>query len=235
MVQPYFIFNGKDSREMGVVVETLPTIQRPKRKVTRYDVTGRDGALEVDEGGYDGYTTTMKINAFGQKLETLNAWLDGDGWFITSDEPDRQLWVVMDAQLKGTRYNVSGACYDSITITLYIHPWRYIIPADASTEYTEFPIAITNPYAWESRPKITIEGSGEITLTVNANMMTLNDITDGIIIDSELMDCMNLTKTALMNSHANIDEFPTFQPGGNTISVSGTVTKITVEPRWRVL
>ena len=109
MAQPYFIFKGIDSRDMGVVVETLPTIQRPRRKITRYDVTGRDGALEVDEGGYDGYTTTMKINAFGQKLETLNAWLDGDGWFITSDEPDRQLWVVMDAQLKGTRYNVSGA------------------------------------------------------------------------------------------------------------------------------
>lgn len=220
---------------MGVVVETLPTIQRPKRKITRYDVTGRDGALEVDEGGYDGYQTTLQINAYGKAPEEINAWLDGEGWFITSDAPDRQMWVVLDAQHKNTRYNVSGACYDSITITMYVHPYRYIVPADAATEYTEFPILLENPYAWAAKPRITVYGSGEITLTVNANIMTLNDITDGIIIDSEMMDCMNLTKTELMNMHVNIDEFPILQSGGNTISVSGTVTKIAIEPRWRVL
>lgn len=231
---PYFIYNDIDSRDMGVIVTSLPAIQRPQRKVTRYDVTGRDGALEVDEGGYNGYQTTMSVNVFGQDLAKIFAWLNGEGWFISSDDPSLKMWVVLDAQPKSTRLNVNGVSYDTLSVTLYIHPFRYAV-ADSSSEYTSSPIMITNPNSIESRPKITIEGTGDILVTVNANQMAFTDLTDGIIIDSELMDCMNLTQTALMNQYATIDEFPTFQAGGNTISVDGTVTKITIDPRWRVL
>ena len=231
---PYFIFNDVDSRDMGVVVTSLPTVQRPQRRVTRYTVTGRSGDLEVDEGGYNGYQTTMGVNVFGQDLATIFSWLDGEGWFISSDDPSLKLWVVLDAQPKTARLNVDGACYDTLTVTLYIHPFRYAV-ADSTQEFTSFPILITNPNKVESRPKITIEGSGDILVTVNALQMAFTDLTDGIIVDSELMDCMNLTQTALMNLCATMDDFPTLQPGGNTISVDGTVTKITIDPRWRVL
>lgn len=231
---PYFIFNGVDSRDMGVVVTSLPTVQRPQRKVTRYKVTGRDGDLEVDEGGYNGYQTTFGVNVFGQDLATIFSWLNGEGWFISSDDPSLKMWVVLDAQIKGTRFNVNGASYDTLTVTGYFHPFRYAVD-DYTTEYTTFPILLTNPSAIESRPKLTIEGSGDILVTVNALQMAFVGLTDGIIVDSELMDCMNLEQTALMNQYATMDDFPTLQPGGNTISVDGTVTKITIDPRWRVL
>lgn len=234
MAEPYFIFDGKDSRDMGIIVESLPTIQRPRRKVTRFDVTGRDGPLEVDDGGYDGYQTTLQINAFGQKLEKLFAWLTGEGWFVSSDEPDRAMWVSLDAQIKGKRF-FCGACYDSLTVTLYIYPYRYIYPMTATTEYTTFPATITNPHAIASKPRIKIEGSGDIIVNVNAQQMAFTDLTDGIIVDSELMECLNLTETALMNGNASMEDFPELVPGANMISISGSVTKITVTPRWRVL
>lgn len=233
MQEPYILFAGQDSRDMGVVVEELPAIQGPRRKVTRYDVTGRDGPIEVDDGGYDGYQTTMKLNAFGQKREKLFSWLTGEGWLITSDEPDRAMWVSIDAQIKAKRFFVD-ACYDTLTVTLYIYPYRYIWPAKPAQEFTTFPAIVTNEYAEASEPKIRIEGSGDAIVTINAQQMAFTGLTDGIIVDSELKDCMNLSETALMNANATMDDFPRLAPGANMISISGAVTKITVTPRWRV-
>lgn len=234
MENPYFIFAEKDSRDMGVIVESLPTIQRPRRKVTRFDVTGRDGPIEVDDGGYDGYQTTMNVNANGQAREKLFAWLTGEGWLITSDEPNRAMWASLDAQIKTKRF-FCGACYDTLTVTAYIYPYRYVYPMTAAIECTSFPATITNPHAISSRPRLTIEGSGDVIVTVNAQQMAFTDLTDGIIVDSELMECLNLSETALMNGNAAMEAFPEFASGANMISVSGSVTKITVLPRWRVL
>ena len=93
---------------------------------------------------------------------------------------------------------------------------------------------MTNEYAEASEPKIRIEGSGDAIVTINAQQMAFTGLTDGIIVDSELKDCMNLSETALMNANATMDEFPLLAPGANMISISGAVTKITVTPRWRV-
>ena len=48
----YFIYNGKDSRDMGVILESLPPITRPKRRMETLTIPGRNGTLCIDEGTY---------------------------------------------------------------------------------------------------------------------------------------------------------------------------------------
>ena len=41
--------------------------------------------------------------------------------------------------------------------------------------------------------------------------------------------------TTLLNSKAGFDEFPVLDPGDNSISWTGAVTKVEIVPRWRCL
>ena len=55
-----------------------------------------------------------------------------------------------------------------------------------------------------------------------------------IIIDSQLMECMNAEESELKNSMVSMDEFPRLKPGANAVSWTGEITEFKVEkPRWR--
>ena len=53
-----------------------------------------------------------------------------------------------------------------------------------------------------------------------------------IVIDSVLQEAYQ--GTTLMNDHMN-GEFPVLKPGANAISWTGAVTKIVIQPNWRML
>ena len=63
-------------------------------------------------------------------------------------------------------------------------------------------------------------------------------MTDGVIIDSEQQDAIDYDDgLTLRNDLVVLDEFPKLLPGANVISWSGTgtVSSVTVLPRWRYL
>jgi phage-related protein len=61
----------------------------------------------------------------------------------------------------------------------------------------------------------------------------LEGVSGGAILDTELMDVLNLAGTQLLNNIATLDEFPTLKPGTNIVSWTGNVTRLTITPRWR--
>ena len=60
----YFIYNGKDSRDMGVILESLPPITRPKRRMETLTIPGRNGTLCIDEGTYESNPISLKCTLF---------------------------------------------------------------------------------------------------------------------------------------------------------------------------
>ena len=237
-MEPYFIFRGIDSRDIGVVVEDMFDVHRPKRNVQTVQVPGRDGRLTQDDGTYDTYTISGKINCFGAPLSDVYAWLSGSGDLILGDEPTRSIRASATAQIKNTRFRFDG-CYDSLQVSFECQPFRYHIEQTEGDDViiTSSPHTVTNPGTYKSAPQMTIEGTGNIVLTIGTQIVEIEELEDGIIIDSEMGDCFDLTKTRLLNSQVTLmdDEFPTLQPGANIISWTGTVTKITITPRWRDL
>ena len=91
---------------------------------------------------------------------------------------------------------------------------------------------ITNPGSVYSEPKITLTGSGDITLMVGTTIVELMDISGSIVIDSALQEAY--IGNTLMNDHM-CGDFPVLKPGQNAVSWSGTVTRVVVKPNWRFL
>lgn len=233
MSEPYVIFKGVDSRELGVVMEKLPEFFRPLRNVELIQVSGRSGRLEQDDETHDVYTTSMKVNCFGVPYRDVYAWLSGAGWLISSDEPDRAVWASMHMPINPTRMRVEEKCYHSLICTVYCQPYRYFYPEADDAVVTATPGEIDNPGTWKAEPEITIRGSGDISVTLGQYQMGFEGLADGIIVDCEMEECFSLDKSQLMNSYADIEEFPRLQPGANYIQWTGNVESVTVRRRCR--
>lgn len=233
----WIIFNGVDSRDMGVLIEQLPDFHRPKRSVTYTPVSGRDGRLSIDEGTYDVYQATMRINCFGARLKDVYEWLSGTGWLITSLEPDRRVMVDLHMQISDKHYRLASAkCMDSLTVSVYCQPFRYFWPDAAADTITATPYTVNNTGTAPSRPRLTIYGNGDVSVMIGTEyFLQFEGLSGGVIVDCEMQECMSLDETQLLNSIATIDEFPTLKPGRNAVSWTGSVTRIIVEKRCRDL
>ena len=239
-MEPYFIFRGIDSRDIGVVVEDMFDVHRPKRNVQAIQVPGRDGRLTQDDGTYDTYTISGKVNCFGAPLSDVYAWLSGSGDLILGDEPTRSIRASATARIKNTRFRCDG-CYDSLQVSFDCQPFRYHVEQTEGANdipLTSSPATVSNPGTYKSAPRIKITGTGTAVLTIGTQIVEVDDLGGGVILDSELGECFNLDETQLKNSVVTLmdEDFPTLQPGANIISWTGTgVTGITVTPRWRDL
>ena len=89
-----------------------------------------------------------------------------------------------------------------------------------------------NPGNVPAEPIITVIGSGEITLIVDMTIVELSDVNGEITIDSVLQEAYS--GMTPMNGCMSGD-FPTLPPGNSTISWTGNVTFLKVEPNWRYL
>ena len=239
-MEPYFIFRGIDSRDIGVVVEDMFDVHRPKRNVQTIQVPGRDGRLTQDDGTYDTYTISGKVNCFGAPLSDVYAWLSGSGDLILGDEPTRSIRASATAQIKNTRFRCDG-CYDSLQVSFDCQPFRYHVEQTEGANdiiLTSSPATVSNPGTHKSAPRLTIEGTGDAVLTIGTQILEVTDLAGGVIVDAELCECFDLTETALRNERVTLmdDSFPVLHPGANIISWTGDgVTKVTVAPRWRDL
>ena len=239
-MEPYFIFRGIDSRDIGVVVEDMFDVHRPKRNAQTIQVPGRDGRLTQDDGTYDTYTISGKVNCFGAPLSDVYAWLSGSGDLILGDEPTRSIRASATAQIKNTRFRCDG-CYDSLQVSFDCQPFRYHVEQTEGANdipLTSSPATVSNPGTYKSAPRLTITGTGDAVLTIGTQILEVTDLAGGVIVDSESCECFDLTETALRNDRVTLmdDRFPVLQPGANIISWTGDgVTKVTVAPRWRDL
>ena len=89
--------------------------------------------------------------------------------------------------------------------------------------------AIYNPTRYESKPLIHIEGSGSVSISIQGVTMTAT-ISDYINIDSDRMNAYRLPSENKNNTISGT--FPTIKAGTNTIATTGTVTKVTIVPRY---
>lgn len=237
MNEPYVIFNGIKSSDIGLVAEKLPDFHRPARMVELIYIPGRDGRIVQDEGTEEAYTTDMRINCMGQPLSVIYSWLSGEGWMISSDEPDRAVWVSFHGQIKDSRFRAEGKCFDSLTVPVYCQPYRYHMPQPEDEKITSRSGQVTNPGTAACMPIITIKGTGDVSVMFGGVQMDFEGLTDGIIVDSELMDCFSLDRSRLLNSMAEMEDFPTMQPGVTYIQWmgDGSIDEIIVSRRCRDL
>ena len=229
----YFIWNGVDCRTKGIHVSELPPITIPEERSTQTNVPGRAGSLTTLEGRdvYDDLllTATCFISDPTQ-IPTIAAWLKGSGTVTFANRTGGHYKARIANQIPFEKI-LRGNPHCSFAVNFRCFPFWYADNISDITVTTSG-TTITNPGSVCSEPLLTVTGSGDITLTVGTTIVTLDDITNSIVIDCELKEAYK--GTTLMNEQMAGD-FPVLVPGLNAISWTGSVTSVVVKPRWRYL
>jgi phage-related protein len=116
-------------------------------------------------------------------------------------------------------------------IKFVCHPYGYL-ESGVTMQTITVPGNLVNPGTAAARPIITVFGSGSITLTVNSLNVILSNVSEYVTLNSELEEAY---KDLLGKNNDMQGEFPILNTGTNSISWSGTVTKLEVIANWRNL
>jgi phage-related protein len=232
-VNDWFEWNGVRSTEYGVHVLEQPVLTLPNERATFVDVPGRSGSLTVLEGEsvYDDLVLTAQcIVENTERYEEIAAFLKGSGRVTFANRPEGYYEARIVNQIPFEKI-LRGNPHRSFAVNFRCKPFWYAesVPTITVTKSGTF---VTNPGNIYAEPKITVVGSGSITLMVALTIVELEGIAGNITLNSALQEAYSGTTS--MNS-AMSGEFPILYPGANAISWTGNVSKVVIEPRWRYL
>jgi len=224
---------------MGVHVLEQPPPTMPNERVTFTSIPGRSGSLTTLEGDnvYDDLVLTATcIIAEPDRIPDVCAWLRGSGTVTFANRDGGFYYARVINQIPFEKI-LRGNPHRTFAVNFRCKPFWYqsdvapqnIQPASGSTSGY---VTMQNPGNVPSEPIITVTGIGEITLIVDMTIVELSDVNGEITIDSVLQEAYSGT-TSMNNCMSG--DFPTLPPGNSTISWTGNVTYLTVEPNWRYL
>lgn len=232
----YLIFRGVSTNSLGdVAVQQMPDHRRASKRMTEYYVAGRDGVLHIDEG-FDNFDLTVRLvllKASVSKRQVVNAWADGTGKLISSDDLTRCYRATVKDEIIWSRTQANGGFYDTAEITFNCEPYMYEA-VESAQEFTQGG-NIVNPGTAESLPLIKAEGEGTCDFRIGNTeeyYIILYDMDAGtpVYIDSEtgyVYAPDGTTKTMVGN-------FPVLEIGNNPVVFGQNgLTKLTITPRWR--
>ena len=229
----WFEWNGVRSTEYGVHVLEQPVLALPNERATFVDVPGRSGSLTVLEGEsvYDDLVLTAQcIVENTERYEEIAAFLKGSGRVTFANRPEGYYEARIVNQIPFEKI-LRGNPHRSFAVNFRCKPFWYAesVPTITVTKSGTF---VTNPGNIYAEPKITVVGSGSITLMVALTIVELEGIAGNITLNSALQEAYSGTTSM---SSAMSGEFPILYPGANAISWTGNVSKVVIEPRWRYL
>lgn len=234
------IYNGVSSKSIGVEVETFPEYHAPKRTYSKVHIPGRNGDLIVDGGCWENVTRSYLLAVgsydipYHEFANKVSNWLHSTNTYARledSYEPDYYRMAVYLEEATMTNIYNHGS---EITIDFDCKPQRFLKIGDEPMVITSTPAKITNPTSYSSLPMIHVYGTGEGTLVVGDCTITITNIGNDIILDSDIQDAYY----GLTNKNSVIkvpNGFPTLDPGTIDLGFSGGITKVEVTPRWFTL
>lgn len=237
MPQSYFIWNNIDCRSMGIIMRGPAPIIRPEERVQHVEIPGRSGDLTELEGEniYNSYIQTVSFSVRGgYRVREVYKWLRGSGYVTFSGEPDRkqEARIIGAVTLNKVSRNLDNWAGD---VQFYCQPLKQLL-TDSPVQITSSGSAVQNTGDVESRPRIKATASGtSMVITAGGNSLAIINLTSGqdYYIDSEIMEVYNSDRSALLTKDS-LGDFPTLQPGSNTITGSGW-SKLVIERRERFL
>lgn len=232
MIKNYVIFNGKSSEEIdGLIIEELPSITRPKKRMEYTVIDGRDGDI-AEELGYSSYTKELKIglNRNADIDEVMN-YFDGKGKIVFSNEPDKVYDVIADDKVDYKRL----VTFKKATVKFHVQPYKYLVDEAPFvfniTNQSE--VKVSNIGYVESKPVMTLYGTGRVELLLNESSVFSVDIDDEYVVIDSLQE--EAYKDGILKNRNMTGRFPTLKSGVNSIKWVGNLTKIKIEPKSRWL
>lgn len=238
----FFEYNGIRSSDMGVKISSKNILSAPKYDLAFQAIPGRDGELISSNNRFPNNTVSYtcfipakSIQELSQKVTAVKAWLyaEPDRYHTLSDSYDTEFFrkAVFNNKLDiADQVNKIGV----FTVNFSCHPMRYSYTGQTKNTYSASGFVLTNPYPFNAKPYLKLNGRGEGTLTIQTptntaiwKFSTLNGYTE---CDSELMNFYH--DYTPKNDTVEGEGFPLLYPGENTIAFDGGITSVEVIPRW---
>lgn len=235
-------FNGKNSKDYGIEVETFPEYVVPKRMYDVTHVPGRNGDLVLDTGSYSNVTQSYSIS-FGREQMTYEdmagkvaRWLHNSiGYCKLEDSYNPHFYRLALYEEEVAFSNISNEG-GKATISFNCKPQKFLKNGDRKQTFTKTG-SIKNPTFEHSRPIVTVYGEKASTknaaITIGTSTVTFGDGIDGYVtIDSEIQDVykneVNMNQSVTLSSG-----YPLLTPGVNSISFSNSgIKKVEVISKW---
>jgi phage-related protein len=241
-----FIFDGVSSESVNALIQNRPVIEAPLRKVEWTSPYGVDGDTPFDEGAYNNtelslYMLTDGVNAIADRQALYNL-IDTRGVykeFIPYFDPDKIYRVMLKSKVQfESPYFFREK--QSLSATFTVKPYKHLVDNDPITLNGTNGVTgqVINPTNDVSQPIIKVVGTGPATLTVNGEDFSIINVSNHITLNSERYIAYQEDASGIllpMNDKIGSREYPVFKPGVNNISVTGAVTQLYIEPRWRSL
>jgi len=226
----WIIFKNINSNTInGLLVCELPPISKPKMRVETTVIDGKDGDI-TDNLGYEAYDKTIKIGLTRDfDINKIIKYFSGEGEIIFSNEPNKVYIAKIISQIDYDRL----LTFKIASIILHIQPFKYLYE-ETPTELeitTQTSLNVENKGLEQSKPILTLYGSGEIEIFVNSiSIFKVNIDDEYIVIDSLNQEAY---KGSTLKNRFMTGEFPILEIGINVITWTGNLTKIKVEPKSR--
>ena len=220
-------------------MENQLTYKSPSRNVGFQHINGLDGELAEGDGCLTNTTKSFpfRVNVpVGESLHKVSTdisnWLKKDSlWhnLIFSAEDQYIYQAIYQDEYDLERMMAwRGRC----ELKFAIKPYKFL--KTGLTTVTS-PTSLTNPTVRDAKPLITLKGTGNITLNIGSEKLTLKGVDGGVIVDCQKQMVTNLAGTGIAWDKVTSYPLPVIKPGKQTILTTGTVAELTITPRWEVI
>lgn len=226
------IIDGESLSEKGFSLAERPYIPTAEMRVNHIYVDGKDGSWTKEEGYSDlDILTTLNILEFEnikQRIREVKPLIMNAKEIRLSDELD-YFYKVKSVNIEDINNEHQG--YGYFDVKFVLDPYQYMDTSYQSISNGQNLENLTGVFV---NPLIKVDGSGEGSITINSETFEFKNITETIIVDTDLK--IVYTENLKKNQNAyTYGPYPRLKPGNNAISWSGGVTSVSINPRWRYL
>lgn len=208
----------------GIIVNKVPIITKANKRISTYDVEGRNGVLMIDKGTYDSFICSLECHFnTSYSINTIKEFLDGYGTLSLDGTTEYE--AIINNQIDFEDIDRSG--FKSFIIQFLCNPISHDITAtDVTISATPTTIEIggtANTY-----PILEIKGVDNVSITFNGKTFNLYDL---VSTKTYYLDCN--AKEIYDNNNVNCSnqmqfDFPYLKPGNNTITYTGSITSFKI-------
>lgn len=212
----YFIYNNSHSLEdYKMYFEIIPTLPL-------LNPLDKDNII----------VCTLGFKTDSQKLLEIKKWLSNKNGELKFSFDDR-VWAVTNILADEIVKNKS---YTVISVSFTVDNYCVIPDNEINIESNFDEITIYNQGNYSCKPIFEIYGTGNITISINGYITTIENVEGAITIDSKIEEAWqgnSLNINSLKTSEVYGD-FPMFLEGDNYISITstGSIKSVKINPRW---
>lgn len=176
----YFIFNGKDSREFGIL-ESVPIPPKAERTLQTVEIPGRLYPLNKVRDEFKNVQLSFVLGITDHaKVNEINKWLNGSGKLILSSDTSKYYNAFVHSAISPERLSVR---FGKIPIIFTVEPFRYDVDnpvishifTDIKDSQPEKTIKVTVGGSYSCEPLYFFRWAGRIEMAVNGGDLLIID------------------------------------------------------------